>query len=172
MPRLILGLLVGALVSALRAPLGLDLVQLPAAEPETAYGVRALALIAIAIMMGIMGLEKEYVIPAVTVGAAICVATSMCADMMADLKTGYLVGGRPLKQQVAQIATCWIGPGISLATVSGQGPLPRELSTYGYRWMSCSNSVDLSVCRVAITWSERTLMERRLLFSSCWNTEQ
>ena len=76
-----------------------------------------LALIAIAIMMGIMGTDDKYIVPAVTIGAAICVATSMCADMMADLKTGYLVGGRPLKQQVAQIATCWIGPGISLATV-------------------------------------------------------
>ena len=76
-----------------------------------------LALIAIAIMMAIFGTGAEYVIPAVTVGAAICVATSMCADMMADLKTGYLVGGMPLKQQVAQIATCWIGPGIAIATV-------------------------------------------------------
>jgi putative OPT family oligopeptide transporter len=76
-----------------------------------------LALIAIAIMMGIMGIGNEYVVPAVTVGAAICVATSMCADMMADFKTGYLVGGMPLKQQIAQIATCWIGPGIALATV-------------------------------------------------------
>ncbi|HPF12819.1 MAG TPA: OPT/YSL family transporter [Planctomycetota bacterium] len=77
-----------------------------------------LALIAIAILMGILGARsQESILPAVTIGAAICVATSMCADMMADLKTGYLVGGRPLKQQVAQIATCWIGPGISLLTV-------------------------------------------------------
>ena len=76
-----------------------------------------LALIAIAIMMGIMGTGREFVIPAVTVGAAICVATSMCADMMADLKTGYLVGSLPLKQQIAQIATCWIGPAIAVATV-------------------------------------------------------
>ena len=55
--------------------------------------------------------------PAVTVGAAICVATSMCADMMADLKTGYLVGSKPIKQQIAQIATCWIGPSVALFTV-------------------------------------------------------
>ncbi len=76
-----------------------------------------LALIAIAILMAILGTEDRFIIPAVTVGAAICVATSMCADMMADLKTGYLVGGRPARQQIAQIATCWIGPGIALATV-------------------------------------------------------
>ena len=77
-----------------------------------------LSLIAIAILMGILGpSEVSSIIPAVTLGAAVCVATSMCADMMADLKTGYLVGGRPLKQQIAQIATCWIGPGVSLAVV-------------------------------------------------------
>jgi len=74
-----------------------------------------LALIAIAIMMGILG--TDAVVPAVTVGAAICVATSMCADMMADLKTGYLVGSRPARQQWAQIMTCWIGPAIAVATV-------------------------------------------------------
>jgi len=77
-----------------------------------------LSLIAIAILMGILGpSEVSSIIPAVTLGAAVCVATSMCADMMADLKTGYLVGGRPLKQQIAQIATCWIGPGVSLLVV-------------------------------------------------------
>jgi len=76
-----------------------------------------LALIAIAIMMGILGTGQEMIVPAVTVGAAICVATSMCADMMADLKTGYLIGSKPLKQQIAQISVAWIGPGIALFTV-------------------------------------------------------
>lgn len=76
-----------------------------------------LALIAIAIFMTIMGTTREFVVPAVTLGAAICVATSMAADMMADLKTGYLVGGRPARQQIAQIVTCWIGPGVALLTV-------------------------------------------------------
>lgn len=76
-----------------------------------------LALIAIAIMMAIMGTGDQFVVPAVTLGAAVCVATSMCADMMADLKTGYLVGSLPVKQQVAQIATCWIGPAVSVVTV-------------------------------------------------------
>jgi len=76
-----------------------------------------LSLIAIAIMMAIFGTREVFIVPAVTLGAAICVATSMCADMMADLKTGYLVGARPIRQQFAQIATCWIGPAITLAIV-------------------------------------------------------
>ncbi|MEC9352023.1 MAG: OPT/YSL family transporter [Planctomycetota bacterium] len=76
-----------------------------------------LALLATVIMMAILGTDNNGIIPAVTVGAAICVATSMCADMMADLKTGYLIGSRPARQQVAQIATCWMGPAVSVATV-------------------------------------------------------
>ncbi len=81
-----------------------------------------LALIAIAIVMGILAWggnieDPALVVPAVTFGAAICVATSMCADMMADFKTGYLVGSKPIKQQIAQILTCWIGPGLAVGVV-------------------------------------------------------
>lgn len=76
-----------------------------------------LALIAIAIMMGILGTSDAMLIPAVTIGAAVCVATSMCADMMADLKTGYLVGGMPRRQQIAQLSVAWIGPFIAIFTV-------------------------------------------------------
>jgi len=73
-----------------------------------------LALIAIAILMAITGTGTEYVVPAVTIGAAVCVATSMCADMISDLKTGYLVGSLPLRQQIAQMCVCWIGPAVSV----------------------------------------------------------
>jgi putative OPT family oligopeptide transporter len=76
-----------------------------------------LALIAIAIMMAIMGTAEGFVVPAVTIGAAVCVATSMCTDMMSDLKTGYLVGSLPVRQQIAQMTVCWIGPAVSVVTV-------------------------------------------------------
>jgi uncharacterized oligopeptide transporter (OPT) family protein len=76
-----------------------------------------LALIAIAILMSITGTATEFVVPAVTIGAAVCVATSMCADMISDLKTGYLVGSLPLRQQIAQMCVCWIGPAVSVITV-------------------------------------------------------
>jgi len=76
-----------------------------------------LALIAIAILMSITGTATEFVVPAVTIGAAVCVATSMCADMISDLKTGYLVGSLPLRQQIAQMCVCWIGPAVSVTIV-------------------------------------------------------
>jgi len=76
-----------------------------------------LALIAIAIMLAILGTSEGAVVPAVTIGAAVCVATSMCADMMSDLKTGYLVGSLPVRQQVAQMMVCWVGPSVSVIAV-------------------------------------------------------
>jgi uncharacterized oligopeptide transporter (OPT) family protein len=44
------------------------------------------------------------------VGAAMCVAMSQATDLMMDLKTGYLVGAMPKKQQIAQFSGTWLGP--------------------------------------------------------------
>jgi hypothetical protein len=45
MRRLLYGFLVGALLSAMHAPRGLDLLQVPAVDSSTAYGLRAAALL-------------------------------------------------------------------------------------------------------------------------------
>ena len=50
------------------------------------------------------------IVAAVTVGAATCVAMSQATDLMLDLKTGYLVGATPKKQQLGQFAGAWLGP--------------------------------------------------------------
>jgi putative OPT family oligopeptide transporter len=50
------------------------------------------------------------VVSSVMVGGAICVAIAMAGDMMLDLKSGYLVGASPRKQQIAQMAATWLGP--------------------------------------------------------------
>ena len=39
-----------------------------------------------------------------------CVAMSQATDLMMDLKTGYLVGALPRRQQIAQFAGTWLGP--------------------------------------------------------------
>jgi uncharacterized oligopeptide transporter (OPT) family protein len=44
-------------------------------------------------------------------------AASEAADMMADLKTGYLVGGRPRRQQLLTLFTAWLGPVIAMLTL-------------------------------------------------------
>jgi putative OPT family oligopeptide transporter len=54
--------------------------------------------------------DRETVIAAVMVGAAMCVAMAQATDLMLDLKTGYLVGAIPKKQQIAQFLGTWLGP--------------------------------------------------------------
>jgi len=44
------------------------------------------------------------------VGAAVCLAISQASDIMLDLKSGYLIGGVPRRQQIAQFIGTWIGP--------------------------------------------------------------
>jgi putative OPT family oligopeptide transporter len=54
--------------------------------------------------------DRQTVIAAVMVGAAACVAMSQATDLMLDLKTGYLVGATPKRQQIAQFLGAWLGP--------------------------------------------------------------
>jgi putative OPT family oligopeptide transporter len=62
-------------------------------------------------------LTDNQVVPAVLIGAAVCVAITECADMMQDLKTGHLVGGSPRKQQILELATAVIGPAVCIGVV-------------------------------------------------------
>ncbi|HFE46145.1 MAG TPA: oligopeptide transporter OPT family protein [Nannocystis exedens] len=57
------------------------------------------------------------IISSVVVGAAICVAIAQAGDMMLDLKSGYLVGASPRKQQVAQLLATWLGPLLMMALI-------------------------------------------------------
>ena len=54
--------------------------------------------------------DRSTVVASIFVGAAMCVAMSQATDLMLDLKTGYLVGAIPRKQQIAQFLGTWLGP--------------------------------------------------------------
>jgi len=71
-----------------------------------------MTLVAVTILVFVCsGLSNATtVIAAVTVGAAMCVAMSMAGDMMMDLKSGFLVGASPKRQQIAQFLGVWWGP--------------------------------------------------------------
>ncbi|MCB9915174.1 MAG: OPT/YSL family transporter [Planctomycetes bacterium] len=73
--------------------------------------------IALLTVMVCLFLTDNQVVPAVLIGAAVCVAITECADMMQDLKTGSMVGGSPVRQQLLELAVVWIGPAVSLAVV-------------------------------------------------------
>jgi putative OPT family oligopeptide transporter len=54
--------------------------------------------------------DPAAVVSSIVVGVAICLAVSQATDMMLDLKSGYLIGAIPRRQQLAQYIGCWLGP--------------------------------------------------------------
>jgi putative OPT family oligopeptide transporter len=73
-----------------------------------------MALISVTLMMFLL---NNNVAAAMVVGVAVCVAIGQGADMMQDLKTGFLIGGRPVKQQLAQFCVTWIGALIAAGAI-------------------------------------------------------
>jgi putative OPT family oligopeptide transporter len=72
-----------------------------------------MTLIAVTILLVIAraGMSSPAaILSSVIVGAAICVAIAQAGDMMLDLKSGYLIGAMPRRQQIAQFLGCWLGP--------------------------------------------------------------
>jgi putative OPT family oligopeptide transporter len=61
--------------------------------------------------------DHAAMISSLLVGAAACVAMSQATDLMMDLKTGYLVGATPKRQQIAQFASTWLGPIVVMALI-------------------------------------------------------
>jgi uncharacterized oligopeptide transporter (OPT) family protein len=74
--------------------------------------ISGMALITVVLVMVLGGTGD--VLAAVMLGSALCVAITCASDMMADLKTGYLVGGSPKRQQTVEILACVIGPVITM----------------------------------------------------------
>jgi len=68
--------------------------------------ISGMALISVTIMMFLLG---GNVAGAMVVGVAVCVGIGQAADMMQDLKTGHMLGAKPIKQQIVQFAFPWIG---------------------------------------------------------------
>ena len=77
--------------------------------------ISGMALLTVVLVMLLGG--PGGVVGAVLIGAALCVAITCAADMMADLKTGYLVGSIPRKQQTVELIATGIGPLITMAVI-------------------------------------------------------
>ncbi len=77
--------------------------------------ISGMALLTVVLVLMMAG--TGAVIGAVLIGAALCVAITLAADMMGDLKTGYLVGGQPRRQQRVELCVVWIGPVVAMLTV-------------------------------------------------------
>jgi putative OPT family oligopeptide transporter len=106
-----------AVVVAIVGTLWLGLAGIIVAQATGATDISplsGLALIAVTLMFFVTG---GNVTAAIFLGVAVCIATSQCADMMQDLKTGHMVGARPREQQLAQLFLCWLGPVIAIGVL-------------------------------------------------------
>ena len=79
-------------------------------------GMTLIAITILVIISSGLG-DKAAIISSVLVGAAACVAMSQATDLMLDLKTGYLVGALPRKQQLGQFLGTWLGPVVIMALI-------------------------------------------------------
>lgn len=77
--------------------------------------ISGLALVTVVLVMLLAGTGQ--VLASVLLGVALCTAITLAADMMGDLKTGYLVGSKPIKQQGIELVVVGFGPAISMLTV-------------------------------------------------------
>jgi putative OPT family oligopeptide transporter len=90
-----------------------------------------LIAITILILIANSGDKPATIVSSLVVGAAICLAISQASDMMLDLKSGYLVGAIPRRQQLAQFVGAWLGPIIVISLMfvleKGEQPTAAEL---------------------------------------------
>ncbi|QZY55669.1 OPT family oligopeptide transporter [Crassaminicella profunda] len=75
----------------------------------------ATLIIASLAFKSICGEDNEIIFNVFTVGAIICIIVAMAGDTSQDLKTGFLVGATPYKQQIGEI----IGGVVSALTLGG-----------------------------------------------------
>ena len=91
----------------------------------------ATLLIATILLKNTMGSTAPAMIAAIFIGTIICIIAAMAGDMSQDLKTGYIVGATPKKQQIGEIIGV-VASGLAIAGVlyvlnSGLGYGTKEL---------------------------------------------
>lgn len=64
-------------------------------------------------MTGVVG--QEGMLSSIAVGSVICIIAAIAGDTSQDLKTGYIVGATPYKQQIGEV----IGVTASAITIGG-----------------------------------------------------
>ncbi len=79
-------------------------------------GMTIAALIIVSLLLKVTGnTGPESMIAAISIGTIVCIVAAMAGDTSQDLKTGFLVGATPKKQQIGEL----IGAVISAAAIGG-----------------------------------------------------
>ncbi len=103
------------------------IVGLVGSSSNPASGMTIATLLATTILVVAAGLEgPAAMLAAITIGAVVCIAVCIAGDTSQDLKTGFLLGATPWKQQVSEI----LGVVVSALAVGGTVILLNN--TYGF----------------------------------------
>ncbi|WP_353573261.1 OPT/YSL family transporter, partial [Candidatus Albibeggiatoa sp. nov. BB20] len=73
-----------------------------------------MALVTVFLMMILL---DGNVVASITLTMGIGIAITQGADMMQDLKTGFLIGSKPIYQQIVQLSFAWIGVFVSVGVL-------------------------------------------------------
>lgn len=76
--------------------------------------ISGMSLIGVTLMFFLSG---GNVVASIVLGVAVSMGIGQCADMMADLKSGHLIGATPKRQQMAQFAVAWIGVPVAVGVI-------------------------------------------------------
>ena len=106
-----------ALLVAILGTLWLGLAGLIVAQTTGLTDISPLSGISLISVTFMMVLLNGNVTAAMVVAIAVAIAVGQSADMMQDLKTGFLVGSRPIKQQLVQFSCSWLGVLIAFAVI-------------------------------------------------------
>ncbi|MBQ7972138.1 MAG: oligopeptide transporter, OPT family [Lachnospiraceae bacterium] len=110
------GVLIVILFGFFFATVSSRMVGLVGSSNNPISGMTIATLIIVAFLFKITGNEGiDSMIAAVVIGSVICIVTAMAGDTSQDLKTGYLVGASPMKQQIGEL----IGALVSALALGG-----------------------------------------------------
>lgn len=91
-------------------------------------GMTIAALIIVSLLFKATGNEgRAPMIAAIAIGTVVCIVAAMAGDTSQDLKTGFLVGATPRKQQIGEL----IGAFVSAVAIGGVLYLLNEAWKYG-----------------------------------------
>lgn len=100
----VLGAIAIALFGFLFVTVASRIVGLVGSSSSPVSGMTIATLLIVTVLYKLTGLSGTAgMVTALTVGAIVCVALAVAGDISQDLKTGYLVGGTPWKQQIAMM---------------------------------------------------------------------
>ncbi len=106
-----------AILVAILGTLWMGLAGLIVAQTTGLTDISPLSGISLISVTMMMLLVNGNVTVTILVAITVAVAVSQSADMMQDLKTGFLVGSYPIKQQIVQFSLSWLGVLISFAVI-------------------------------------------------------